>query len=438
MLIGRRALILRWVSRAVLALSCVSLVLAAQSRAQTADASSGDVRTASETPQAKVKPPIFSHEGLWVSNKDNSAAVRVHGYLQGDGRFFLTNLNDRAHQGLLFRRVRPLVEGKIGNFLDFRFMPDFGEGNTVIQEVYVDIGSTPFAKLRAGKFKTPIGLEVLRSDRELTFAERSLASDLVPLRDLGVQARGSILHNGISYEFGFFSGTEDGANAAFQWKGTHEEVGRVLARPFAEYSRTPMKQFGVGIAASDGHDHGALPGFKTVGQQTFFRYNALTVPTGRHRRIAPQAEYFYGPLGLLAEYTISNQSVSAGSQHRSLSNTGWQVAGSAALTGEKNSYDGFQPAHNLEFGHGKQHWGAWEVVARHSEVNIDPHAFPQFALIGKSANGAHESAAGISWYLNRMVKLMSDYEYTTFPASGGNATHLPTERVMMTRVQLMF
>ena len=211
-----------------------------------------------------------------------------------------------------------------------------------------------------------------------------------------------------------------------------------MARPFAASSAAPAKQLGVGIAASDGHNHGALPSLKTVGQQTFFSYSPQTVSIGRHRRIAPQADYFYGTLGVLAEFTISSQDVSAGGGHRSLSNTGWQVAGSVALTGEKNSYDGFQPTHNLEFGHGTHHWGAWEFVVRHSEVNIDSHAFPQFAVIGKSANGAHESAAGISWYLNRMTKLLSDYEYTTFPARGGNTTHLPTERVMMTRVQLTF
>jgi phosphate-selective porin OprO/OprP len=438
MLIGPRALILRRLSEAVLAVSSVGLVLVAQSSCQAPSASSVDVRTASETPQAKAKPPVFSREGLSISNKSNSTAVRVHGYLQGDGRFFVTNLKDRAYEGLLFRRVRPLVEGKLANFLDFRFMPDFGEGNTLIQEVYVENASIPFAKLRVGKFKTPMGLEVLRSDRELTFAERSLASDLVPLRDLGIQVRGSMLHNRISYESGFFSGTGDGTNAMFQWKGTHEEAGRVMVRPFGGYSVAAVKQFGVGMAASDGHNHGIPPSLKTVGQQTFFKYSAQTVSIGRHRRIAPQADYFYGPLGVLAEYTISSQNVSVGSLHRSLSNTGWQVAGSVAMTGEKNSYDGFQPAHNLEFAHGTHHWGAWEFVVRHSEVNIDPHAFPQFAVTGKSANGAHESAAGISWYLNRMVKLLSDYEYTTFPASGGNTTRLPIERVMMTRVQLMF
>lgn len=111
----------------------------------------------------------------------------------------------------------------------------------MIQEIYFNIKLIPFAELRAGKFKTPLGLEVLRSDRELSFAERSLASDLASLRDLGIQARSSFLHNAISYDLGFFSGTGDGTNAKFEWKGTHEEVARIMLRPFAEHS-TPAAQ----------------------------------------------------------------------------------------------------------------------------------------------------------------------------------------------------
>lgn len=400
--------------------------------------STRDLPKSSETRPAKPQPPVFSHQGLWLSNKDHSTFVRVHGYLQADGRLFVTDLKDAAYQRLLFRRVRPLVEGKLANLFDFRFMPDFGEGNAVVQEVYVENGSIPFVRLRAGKFKTPLGLEVLRSDRELTFAERSLASDLVPLRDLGIQARGSFWHDGLTYETGFFSGTGDGTNSKFQWRGTHEEVGRIFVKPFANSSASALNQLGLGLAASEGRNHGALPSFKSVGQQTFFKYSTQTMASGEHRRIAPQAYYFYGPLGMLAEYTVSRHNVSTIAQHRPLSNTAWEVAGSFALTGERNSYDGLHPAHSLNFWHGTHHWGALEAKVRHSEIAVDSHTFPQFAVPAKTAAGAHESAAGISWYLNRNVKILSDYEYTSFPGARPDATRLPTERVFMTRIQLAF
>jgi phosphate-selective porin OprO/OprP len=89
-------------------------------------------------------------------------------------------------------------------------MPDFGQNNSQIQDAYIELNILRAAKPRVGKFKTPIGLEVLKSDRELVFAERSMASDLVPLRELGAQIAGSILSDTATYAVGYFNGALDG------------------------------------------------------------------------------------------------------------------------------------------------------------------------------------------------------------------------------------
>jgi phosphate-selective porin OprO/OprP len=94
-------------------------------------------------------------------------------------------------------------------------MPDFGQNNSQIQDAYIELNVLRAAKPRVGKFKTPIGLEVLTSDRELLFVERSMASDLVPLRELGAQIAGSILSDTVTYAVGYFNGTTDGSNGAF-------------------------------------------------------------------------------------------------------------------------------------------------------------------------------------------------------------------------------
>lgn len=380
----------------------------------------------------------FSQDGLSIASRDRSYELKVHGYLQGDGCLFDTDLKDRQHDVLLFRRVRPLVEGTLANKMDFRFMPDFGEGNAVIQEAYVEWKSIPFARLRVGKFKTPLGLEVLRSDRELTFAERSLASDLIPLRDLGAQIEDSVLKGAITYAVGFFSGAGDGQNASFEWPGTKEGVARVFFKPFAATTSIAVQQLGIGISASVGHDHGALPNFKTVGQQTLFKYSSGVVSDGRHKRVSPQAYYFCGSLGLLAEYIVSGEPAEVGAEHRYLSNRGWELAGSIALTGEKNSYTGIQPSHPFEFAKGLQHMGAWEIAFRQSRLDLDAHTFPQYANPASSAREAIESSVGLSWYINRHTKLITDYEYTTFHMATENIPRLAPERVAMTRIQLAF
>lgn len=171
----------------------VALFLAVSLEAQSGPPTPADAHA---TP-AVVHTISFGHDGLLIASNDATTQLRVHGYLQADGNFFSSNLKNQSPDTLLFRRIRPLLEGTLFKTLDFRFMPDFGRNNPQIQEAYVEVRTIQFAKPRIGKFKTPLGLEALRSDREATFAERSLASDLVPLREVGAQLSGSLLHDSI-------------------------------------------------------------------------------------------------------------------------------------------------------------------------------------------------------------------------------------------------
>src|SRR5215471_20528783 len=160
-------------------------------------------------------PAYFRRDGFWLSTNDGSTHLQVHGYVQADNRMFTANQHGEEVDAFLFRRIRPLFEGTLFNDVDFRFMPDFGQSNSQIQEAFLELKTLAFAKLRVGKFKEPIGLEVLRQDRDLTFIERSLASDLIPLRYIGAQLSGSVLSNSITYEGGYFDGSSDGSNGIF-------------------------------------------------------------------------------------------------------------------------------------------------------------------------------------------------------------------------------
>lgn len=182
----------------------------ASSAAATSDRPESDDSSAAIEPvytQAERHSAISARrDGLWLSTADETTQLHVHGYIQADDRMFTSSTHGEELDAFLFRRIRPLFEGTLLNAVDFRFMPDFGQGVQQIQEAFLEEKTFGFAKLRVGKFKEPIGLEVLRSDRELIFAERSLASDLVPLRYLGAQLSGSFLSDSIAYEGGFFKG----------------------------------------------------------------------------------------------------------------------------------------------------------------------------------------------------------------------------------------
>ena len=380
----------------------------------------------------------FGHDGLWFTDEESSTRLQVHGFVQADGRFFISDLKDRRLDKLFFRRIRPILEGTLLNTLDFRFMPDFGQNNPQIQDVYVELKLLSFLRPRIGKFKTPLGLEDLRSDSESSFSERSLVSDLVPLREVGTQLSGAVLHHSISYAIGYFNGTTDGSNGNFQWRTSNEGVARVFLQPFLRSRAKLLRGLGVGAAGSIADESGKLPSFKTVGQNTFFKYSARAVANGQHNRVSPQAWYYWGPVGVIGEYTISSQQVRNGSFARRLSNQAWQTTVSFMVTGEKNSYAGMRPRRAFEPQKGLRHLGGWEVAARYSQLRLDRNAFPLFASSKTAAAGAAEWGIALNWYLNRYARLMNAYEHTSFQMTLPQLAPLHSENVVMSRLQLAF
>jgi len=89
-------------------------------------------------------------------------------------------------------------------------------------------------------------------------------------------------------------------------------------------------------------------------------------------------------------------------------------------------------------------WGAWQLVARYSQLDVDPATFPLFSDSQTSARRAHEWSAGLNWYLNRNIKVSTSFSRTTFDGGGGQGSSAPAivtrqaENVLFTRVQLAF
>ena len=128
--------------------------------------------------KARESPGTIADErGFGVRSADGANQLHFRLQLQADSRWFLadTNLSDRLDTFLL-RRFRPGFDGTVLNIADFRFTPDFAGGTVVVFDAYADIHPAPFVRLRAGKFKAPLGLERLQTDDDLPFLERALTS----------------------------------------------------------------------------------------------------------------------------------------------------------------------------------------------------------------------------------------------------------------------
>jgi phosphate-selective porin OprO/OprP len=147
---------------------------------------------------------------------------------------------------------------------------------------------------------------------------------------------------------------------------------------------------------------------------------------------------------LLGEYAISDQGVRNTTTHAQadLHNTAWEVSGGWVLTGENASFTGITPLHPFDLHNGE--WGAWQIIARYEELDIDKDAFPVFSNPATSASSAKAWSAGLNWYLNKNIRVNTSFSHTTFTGGGGAGTTAPAittrqpENVFFTRIQLAF
>jgi phosphate-selective porin OprO/OprP len=406
-----------------------------------------DQEVSAET--AKTTPLITAGaNGFTLRSADTNFVVAVHGVLQVDNRTFFNDGKNQGNDGFLLRRARPILQGTLYRDFDFLFVPEFGgTSGAQIYDAYLNYRYRPELQLRAGKFKVPVGLEQLQSDPNTLFNERSLVTALTPNRDIGFQLWGDIAGGALSYAVGVFNGVGDGRNTSNADFEDHREVAaRFFAQPFKHSRTTALQGLGFGIAGSYGNtvsnSMGLASGYLTDGQQTFFTYTNNVVASGDHWRLSPQGYYYYGPFGLLGEYVISDQRVTKGTNAIALQHAAWQVSASWVLTGEDASYSGVTPRHPFDLASG--HWGAFQVVGRYAELDIDDDAFPLFSNPDASASEARAWSAGLNWYLNRNLRINASYSHTTFSGGGGKGTSAPAavtrqpEEVFFTRVQLTF
>jgi len=250
---------------------------------------------------------------------------------------------------------------------------------------------------------------------------------------------GDALEKRLNYAVGVFNGATDGGNINTRADANNQKVftARLFATPFINDSDSSLRGLGLGLAATKGNLASAqLPSYSTPGiANSFFAYKSGTTANGEQDRWSPQAYYYKGPLGLIYEYAWVTQPIKSGNSTSTAKNTAWQLAGSWLLTGEDASFRGVRPFSRFQSG-AEGGWGAFEVVARYQENQIDeaiPSAFvsssPSYAL---KASGI---AVGLNWYLNESSKFAVNYERTRL--TGGNLDG-KSENFLVARYQLSF
>jgi phosphate-selective porin OprO/OprP len=462
---------------------------------------------------AKKSAPVVkaSSSGFSFGSADGKNEIKFRGLVQADHRHYFDGANDvrnRSNQRAgdldangfhdagdtsLLRRVRPTIEGKVAGKYGFRFTPEFAGGGASAVDAYVEANLNPAFKIRAGKQKSIVGLERLQGGGDIKFIERSYVTNaILPNRDLGVTISGDVLGNKLNYGVGIVNGVNDGGNISTgtEYNGEREYTARLFATPFND-STSALAGLGFGIGAtytdftgernlnftdtsSADATRNGLPSYVSDGQQTFFRYGGNTIADGKRFRVSPQANFYNGPFGVIAEYARVSQDVSlttggspaagglgtntaftAGS-NKKLNHDAWQIATSYLITGEDASFKGVKPKQDFDLDKGG--WGAWELVARYSEINLDDDTFKNpagslftgaYADLSTSAKSAKSWVAGVNWYLNSNAKIALNYSHTSFDggagvgidpvnAAGTNIRDRESENALLARFQVAF
>lgn len=397
----------------------------------------------------------FGRGGFAISAPDGHSEVRLRAVFNLDGHAYVagTPLPDT----FFIRRARPMIEGTIFDVVDFRLMPDFAQGQATILDAWLELRPWRFFRVRAGRWMVPVGLEWLQHDTQTPFVERSLATDLVPYRDIGLMVLGELGGGAVTYEFTMGNGAPDSGNAPdFDPQSDKDYVGRVFFRPLKPVKRAAFTDLGFGVAGSYGLARGTqsstgLPTYRSTSLQPIFSYigaggaaatltsvNGATmteaaVAAGDRWRVTPGAYWYIGPFGLLGEYVLSSQRVERLGVVADLRNRAWNLTASFVLTLERNTFDGVRPRQPVDFRHAR--FGALMLVARYSELRIDPAAFPNFADPNLAVSAARELAAGLVWFATDYVKVMVSFHRTDF-AGGAPGADRPPENALLGRLQL--
>lgn len=310
-------------------------------------------------------------------------------------------------KGTAFKRISFEVSRELGQ--DVETASGLSE-KTAWRDVYARARLTKALSVQAGRFKLPFGHEEATGETDLDFIYRSLASRvLAPGRDAGIVVDGRVARRRIEYAVGYFTRDGDNGRTSQTEGGRGAAVGRITMSPFASSRALTALTVGLSVSRSHLDDGLGLRGRTVLGDGIFFDRSYVN---GARQRIGLDASWARGPASASGEY------ISDTDERRdmgfdadmvpSIRASGWYVAGTWALTGERK-HGRLEPHRDFLAGGP----GAFELVGRYETLRFGDASYPGTgfgfpASSSLSANSDRAATGGLNWYLNRYVKVQGD------------------------------
>lgn len=395
-----------------------------------------DVRdTAASQPVVSVangRPTFTSADGKF------SAAIRA--VAQFDAAHYsvspLRTDND-LDSGTNFRRARLGIDGKAFGDWSYALWGEFGGSGSeaaILNQAYVEydgwkpLGLANPVRLRIGAWATPAGLEDATSNTDSTFLERGASAELV--RGLaGGDGRSSVgfFANGDHwYVSGTLTGDTVGAPATAEFSEQTGALARIALNPFhgKDYDVHIGANLSVVFDPADTAAGAPVTKQLRLRERPELRVDGTRlVDTGNINSDGLVA--YGGELGAsfknfyaTSEYYKIDVS-RTGASPFDPSFDGWYVQGAWTLTGEHRGWNsanggfrGIKP--NKNFNPAKGGWGAWEVAARYSVLDLnDDEGLAGAATPAGGVRGGEQkiTTVGLNWYPNSTVRFLLDYQW---------------------------
>jgi phosphate-selective porin OprO/OprP len=418
--------------------------------------------------------------GFYIQSRDQNFVARVTGQIQADQRWYLNSLDTVDANEFLIRRARFGLESIMFDNYEFRLLGDFAGSqlNAInvppsalpvvatpapsIVDAYMNVHYWDGLQFLAGRFKQPFSYEQLIQDRYTPFLERSLIDQLTPNRDIGFMVHGqNLLDRRVDY---FLAVSNGEVNGNFDNNSNKDVTSRIVVRPFGPNEGSFLQYLGFGLSGSMGEERqaGVQVNSSTSSSNVlrtplgvpWLTFNAAAAENGERFRLSPEVLYFYGPFGFATQYYTQDQSMSAAAtgaaslHHTNVLFHGYYFMGTLFLTGEQRTgySNGVDPRRPFDPRCPFAKPGAWELVARVSQLHVSnnvftPGAFNLAAPAG-NANGCTEFTLGFNWYLNRAMMMRFNWEHDFFnrPVSLGvtPSAFLTAQDCLAVRFELAF
>ena len=358
-------------------------------------------------------------EGLKFDTNDGAFKMKFNGRIQLDNAFYDADGDvvsvtgeDPWDDGVEFRRTRLEVAGDIYDDIEFKIQYDWaGEGVAAFKDVYMGL-KTDVGLFRVGHFKEPFSLDELTSSKDIQFMERALPNIFAPSRNTGLAYMNSFVDDRITFAAGVFRESND-----FGDSENEEEIAltaRLTGLPYTNEDHTRMIHLGAAVSQRSADDDSSSLRYRQRPESHVT--DARLVDTGSIAGLEDttlfglEAAGVYDRFAMQAEYMHSSSdfddAVSGGIDNADFD--GYYVQGSFFLTDDSRNYkaangifDKVKP--NTPFSLADRTWGAWEVLARFSSLDLNDE---DEGVMGGEVDSI---SLALNWYLNANVRVGLNY-----------------------------